>query len=354
MYENERRFLRLSHPVGMPLDADWACYTQPRGPGGIVVGYTVGDALVWRSWGSAGPTRAALSESSHFYAGSIAKQFTAACVAELILAGQLALTSPLRDVLPHLPDSMATIEVHHLLAHTSGLPSSNDLDAAVGFHARSRVGNAERLAALSGVELEAAPGLVHRYSNHGYVLLAEIVQAVASEPFGHFAKQHVLIPAGMRSSGFIDVEHPHPVPGWSDGAAVEINFTTVGDGGLIATPADLLRWNAWLPRSQLSALMLGPRPVSGDGSLVHDAWGVSIRKHHGQRIESHGGAFEGYLCSAVRFPDLGAVFVAMANTDEHGPQVFSDQLRCLADSVLHDHLDRDEASWAETHGRPLE
>lgn len=346
-------FPAMEHPLGMQSDVDWSCFAGPQGPGGTVVAFTLGNGPVWRAWGSSAPGDEALDPDSAFYAGSIAKQVTAACVAYLVLDGHITLSTPVREVLPQFPTSMAPIEVEHLLTHTSGLPESNALDASVGFDGRSELSNAERLAALSTVELEAPPGLVHRYSNYGYLLLAEVVQAVASDPFGQFAKRRVLVPAGMHSSGFIDVEHPQPVPGWSKGTAVEIGFTTVGDGGLITTVADLLRWNAWLPKSELPSLMLARRRVMGDGALAHDAWGISIRTHHGRRIESHGGAFDGYLCSAVRFPDLGAVFVGMTNTDELGPTGFNARLRCLVDSVLGDHLDRRQAPWTETHGRPV-
>ena len=255
---------------------------------------------------------------SPFYAGSVAKQFTGACIATLVLDGLLAVTTPVRRVLPQLPPAMDAVQIQHLVAHTSGLPGSAFLDAKAGFGPDSRIGNAERLAALSDVELEAPPGEVHRYNNVGYVLLAEVVAATAGETFGSYAARELLEPAGMRTSGFVDSEHPEPVPGWSVGARVEIQFTTVGDGGLITSVRDLLRWNRWLTGSPMAGVLLGPRPAMPDGTLAHDAWGISIRSHRGLRIESHGGAFAGYLCSAVRFPHADAVFVAMTNKRRGG------------------------------------
>lgn len=337
----------------MTDEVAWSCFEEPKGPGGLVVAWTHDDALDWRGWGTIGSGLGAPTLDTPFYAASIAKQFTAACVADLVLDGRLGLDAPVRELLPELPVALSPIEVRHLLAHTSGLPPSNALDAMAGFDSRSVATNADRVAALSGVELEDRPGQVHRYSNHGYVLLAEVVAAVAAEPFGEYARQRVLRPAGMLESGFVDARHPAPVPGWSAGAEVSIDFTTVGDGGLITTVADLLRWDAWLPTSSVAPLLLGTRPAVPGGLVAHDAWGISIRTHRGQRIESHGGAVEGYLCSAVRFPELGCSFVAMATTDEGGPGAFSDRLRCFVDAVLAAHLDPGAAPWTETHGRPV-
>ena len=54
---------------------------------------------------------------------SVAKQFTAALVLERIERGQLALTTPVADVIPEFgARGKARITVAHLLTHTSGLP----------------------------------------------------------------------------------------------------------------------------------------------------------------------------------------------------------------------------------------
>lgn len=331
---------------------DWSGFEEPTGAGGSLAAYAVaGEPPVWRSWGRSEPTGSPLDPETPFYAGSIAKQFTAACVASLIIDDELTLDTPVPRLLPRLPACMDNVEIGHLITHTSGLPDSNALDAKVGFGPRSSLSNADRLAALADIHHDHRPGAVHRYSNLGYVILAEVVSTVASAPFGQYAADELLRPAGMSASAFLDVGGVRPIPGWSSGERVDLTFTSVGDGGLITTVADLFRWNSWLPSSPLAPLMLGPRLVMATGLTAHDAWGISIRTHRGQRIESHGGAFDGYLCSAVRFPDLDAAFIAMTNTDERGATAFSAGLRHLVDSVLADHLDPDADPWTVTHGR---
>ena len=100
--------------------------------------------------------------------------------------------------------------------------------------------------------------------------------------------------------------------------------------------------------------MLGGRPVLPDGRWAHDAWGISVRTHRGLRIESHGGSITGYMASYVRFSDLGVSFLALANTDADGVEVFGRRLRSFVDAALRTQLQEDEPPWNETHGIPVD
>lgn len=336
----------------MPEAVDWTAFADLRGdrPGAVVAVITNGVPHT-RSFGSTEAGGPPLDGASPFYVASIAKQFTAACAAALIQLGALALDDPVTKWVPELVD-LEQVQVGHLAAHTSGLPDSNALDSAAGFRVDSTFSTTDRIRALSGVRPESRPGTVHRYSNHGYVLLGEVVRRCVGEPLGQFARETLFDPAGMTNSTFLDVGVAPMVTGWRGGRdPVEIRFTCVGDGGLVTTLHDLVRWDEWLPRSEVADLVLGPRPAVGR-LLAHDAWGVSIRSHHGQRIESHGGAIDGYLASFVRFPTLGWSLIALANTDEDGVRGFNDRMRQLADANLEPLLDTSRPPWTETHGHP--
>ncbi len=334
---------------------DWSAFDDRAVvAGGTVVGVVgEGGDVVSKAWGTVEPGGAEVTADTVLYAASVAKQFTAACIAEIVVTGRLSLSSLVREIVPGLPQGLDGIDIGHLLSHTSGLPDSAVLDEKVGFAVDRPMSNGDRLRALDGVQLEASPGTKHRYSNHGYVLLAEAVREVTGMPFGAFAREALFNRAGMGSSGFLDVDHPTPAPGWSNGQPVEVRFTGVGDGGLVTTLSDLVAWNRWLPSSHIGQLVLGDRPTLPDGSLAHDAWGVSIRPHHGLRIESHGGAMTGYLIAFVRFPAQNCAFIAMTNADDLGPNDFNHRLQALASAVLAGHLDRSQPDWTETHGQAV-
>ena len=172
--------------------------------------------------------------------------------------------------------------------------------------------------------------------------------------FGDVCRTRLLEPAGMHSSGFLDVPGDRAISGWRDGVErVDIAFTCVGDGGFVSTVGDLARWDAWLPASPLAPLMLAPRQTLADGVVAHDAWGISIRPHRGLRIESHGGSIDGHLAVFVRFPEVGTTFLALANDDSPGVAGLVAQMEALIGAVLADRLDMAQPSWTTSHGLPI-
>ncbi len=334
---------------------DWSVFgvVDADGPGAVVAVTSGGEISEWRSFGSVGAGGEPLDLDSALYVASLAKQFTAACIGALVLDGRLTTADLVSRWVPELGRELGAVQIMHLLSHTSGIRSSNELDQAAGFTVDGSMTTAERVLRLRGVELEHEPGTVHRYSNHGYVLLAEIVERVTATPLGAFAEERFFRPLGMTKTGYLDVTRRTCAPGWAGGTRrVDVGFTCCGDGGLVSSVADLARWDAWLPGSRVAQLMLQPRPSTPDGTIAHDAWGISIRTHRGERIESHGGAIDGYIAKHVRFPRLGMSFIALANTDDIGATGFDARVAALADASLARHLDFDARPWTETATSP--
>ena len=58
-----------------------------------------------------------------FRLGSITKQFTAAAILQLAEKGKLAIDDPVSKHYPDAPAAWEKITIHHLLNHTSGIPS---------------------------------------------------------------------------------------------------------------------------------------------------------------------------------------------------------------------------------------
>jgi len=56
-----------------------------------------------------------------FMVMSVSKQFTAALIARLVVAGKLRLDDPVSQYLEHWPVEWNDVQVRHLLAHSSGL-----------------------------------------------------------------------------------------------------------------------------------------------------------------------------------------------------------------------------------------
>jgi hypothetical protein len=94
--------------------------------------------------------------------------------------------------------------------------------------------------------------------------------------------------------------------------------------------------------------MLGSRSTVSNSATAHDAWGISIRGHHGVRIESHGGSIDGYVASHIRFPESGFAVIALANTDSITAVDLALRLQRLVAPRLGP-LDPRQPDWTQSH-----
>ena len=301
-----------------------------------------------------GATKAdcSLGTDSIFYVGSIAKQFVAACVALLERDGALELGDPVTRYVPRLPAWGERVTIRHLIHHTGGVRERQRTGPGVPIDGVPPWGNADLLDELRRVaELDFEPGSRYGYSNRGYLLLAEVVAAASGETLTDLARERIFEPLGMRDTFFREDESPLPdraVRGQfeaEDGAVYEepARFHAVGAGGLWTTVADLATWSAsfdddrltggWLPER------LTTRGTLDDGTLIHYAWGLSVRTHRGLPIVSHGGNFPGWESKMVRFPTERTTVIVLANREDLDVSAMAFR---LADDALQGRIDPQE------------
>ena len=108
----------------------------------------------------------------------------------------------------------------------------------------------------------------YRYSNAGYSLLATVVEARPVQPFDDFLRQEIFAPLG--------ISRTRPAAGSRSKEAVK------GDGGLVSTVDDLLRWDQTLTTGKLVgaktlAEALEPAPVTEGTSTLAFGWNVAPR-----------------------------------------------------------------------------
>ncbi|HEY7763203.1 MAG TPA: serine hydrolase domain-containing protein [Actinomycetota bacterium] len=286
-----------------------------------------------------------------WYVGSIAKQFVAACVALLERDGALALGDPVSRFVPRLPAWGDRVTIRHLVHHTGGVKERTRTGPGVPVDGVPAWGNEDLLDALRNVpDLDFDPGSRYGYSNRGYLLLAEVVAAVAGTTLRDLARERVFEPLGMTDTFFRDRESPLPERALrghfeADDGNVHVEparFHAVGAGGLWTTLADLATWSTnfdgdrltdgWLPER------LTTRGTLDDGTPIHYAWGLSVRSHRGLAIVSHGGNFPGWESKMVRFPTEHVTVIVLANREDL--DVSARAFR-LADEVLEGRLDPD-------------
>ena len=332
---------------------------DPTGPG-LVAGIARGGELVSVAMSgreSVGEGSPRLTEHTQFYAASISKQFTTACLALLEAAGALRIDQSVRRFVRGLPQTFEAVTLNHLVHHTSGVEAARRLSAHTPDAWWNDVGLADVVAELARTgQVVREPGEAHSYANEGYWLLAAAIEQAAAQTLGQLATWRLFGPLGMTASRFRDRAEPLN-PGIAVGHAVHggmpspINtrFRVVGDGGLITTLADLARWDTvWggdTPLGPDLPVRLQRQGVLNDGSLLQYAWGVNLRRHRHFRIISHGGDFIGFHGKYVRFPDLDFAVIVLANTDAVDADAWAMR---LADLALEGVADPGARSWVET------
>lgn len=133
---------------------------------------------------------------------SVTKPVTAIAVMILLEEGKLALNDPVAKYLPEFKTSQtSSITIHHLLTHTSGLPSSRPTEIEQITIKRDRT-LADVVALHGKQEPEFAPGTQFRYTSGGFAILGRIIEVVSRKSYEQFVKERVFDPLGMRDSFF--------------------------------------------------------------------------------------------------------------------------------------------------------
>ena len=261
-----------------------------------------------------------------FESGSVAKQFTAASLVLLQQDGKLSLDDPVRKYISELPDYGAPLTIRHLLNHTSGLRDWGAVMSLTGAGRGDRVISQDL--ALDVIThqraLDFTPGSEYSYSNSGYNLAAIIVERVSKQKFPAFVEERLFKPIGMTNSTWRD-DYQRIVPGRAQAYSRQGNgpwrlnmplMNVYGNGGMLTTVGDWMKWNAMLDSQSLGAPLvaaLETRGVLNDGRKIAYALGLVVDTYKGLKDVSHGGATAGYQTFLARYPDNKVSVGVMCN-----------------------------------------
>jgi CubicO group peptidase (beta-lactamase class C family) len=286
------------------------------------------------------------TDSTVFESGSVAKQFTAAALVLLEQDGKLSLDDDIRKFLPEVPSfGGQKITIRHLLTHTSGLRDQWGLLGIEGRGPGTQVHSAATTLDLIVHQkmLNFSPGSRYLYSNSGYALAGLIVQRVSGKSLDAFTQERLFKPLGMTHTqwrdDFTEVVRNRATAYDSTGGRgfhTDMPFTDmIGNGGLLSTMSDLLKWNENLDNPKVG----GPRFTQAletrmrltNGRTITYALGLTVDEYRGVREVSHGGSTAGYRTHLVRYPDQRVSIAVWCNNASAGPAVLLHQ---IADLVL--------------------
>ncbi|MEP6763475.1 MAG: serine hydrolase domain-containing protein [Gemmatimonadaceae bacterium] len=304
-----------------------------------------GRALYTHGYGSANLEYGIpLTDSSVMESGSVAKQFTAAAMVLLSQDGKLSLDDDIRKYLPEVPNFGKTIVIRNLLTHTSGLRDQWGLLGIEGRGPGTQVHSPHTTLDLVAHQkmLNFPPGSAYLYSNTGYALAALIIERVSGKTLQEFTQTRLFVPLGMSHTLWRD-DFARVVPNRAtayapagQGFHTDMPFTNmVGNGGVLSTMADLLKWNENFDNTTVGGATLTPTLQTQmrltNGRTITYALGLERLVYDGVNEVGHSGSTAGYRTFLARYPDQHVSVAVWCSNASVNPTALAHQ---VADVVL--------------------
>jgi CubicO group peptidase (beta-lactamase class C family) len=310
-------------------------------------------------------TGAKITPDTIFDLGSLSKQFTAVAILDLVNRNKLAITDPLSKFFKGFPRYADDITVEDLIHHTSALPEYVDIyvasrraekdwyDVALARPnewypqmptGKREITNKDVLKWIATQTLlPRPPDTEFKYSNTGYVVLAELVRRVTRKRFASTLKRKLFDPFGMKDTYVFDeisrfspdapeiINHARCYNRVSGQGFVPVGYTPMnfitGDGNVHSTIVDVAIWETLLNElddlsvhtdsDSIREILWRPAKLKsrkrvdyGWGwNLITDKYEVKVRgkeitKKYESRAEYHRGlwlAWRSYIARASRW-----------------------------------------------------
>ncbi|ULQ52962.1 serine hydrolase domain-containing protein [Flavihumibacter fluvii] len=283
-------------------------------------------------------TATPLTTNSIIEAGSVSKQFTAAAILLLQQQGKLLVQDDIRKYIPELPDYGVTITLDQMMHHTSGLRDWGNITALTGWPRGSKAfTNADVLKIICRQKhLNHIPGAEYIYSNSNYNLFAIIVERLSGQSLADFTRKYIFEPAGMSCTqwrnDYTRIVKNRATAYEKKGAGYVIdmpNEDAYGNGGLLTTTEDLLRWTRFYTSNQLGNPSILPNQLRtapfNNGQSNKYAAGLNVDTVMGWPNISHSGATAGYRAFLEFYPDMNLAIAWLSNAGSiyPGPSIIS-------------------------------
>jgi CubicO group peptidase (beta-lactamase class C family) len=340
------------------------------------------------------------SHEPQFMVGSITKQFFAVGLLKSLYQSshfedealkiadvKRKLHLPISQFLPKessiwagsMPAWADKISLHELLTHTSGIPNYTDAEEFYNsqdsnkrwfesYHSPSDI-----VKLISKKPLLFSPGSQYSYSNTGYVIIAEVIEAITGLSSSEYIQKVLFDPIGLSSTtcpnqGQWDVLRHDPktsklaVPFKYDPkgdqkdlyspAHCEDISVAKGNGSIISTSTDLLKWNqslhkdkSLLPEELYKLLVKTNRDSYG--------YGIGIEESDNGIMLGHAGLIDPYNTLLYYIPEYDLSIVVLSHISKDLDKVDDEITKAemnLANSIP-DEIERSETAFKMVLGR---
>ncbi len=319
---------------------------------GFVVGITRdGETLYRRAFGLASLAQGVANTArTRMRIGSTGKHITALATMLLVEEGKIDLDATIDRYIPELPELDGYPTVRQLLNHTGGLRCTQELAfiaAGLTVQPEGKVLSSQILQSRANFP----PGNGQLYCNSGYHLVSRVIERVSKLSFAEFLHKRIFQPLGLNDTLAVSSDMPiiermadlHlPRPDGSFRRGILVNEETLGEGCVISTLNDMMRWAAVLHGldrpigSDETWRQILDRTTLCDGSQSTYGLGIWRFDYRGVEIISHAGGVIGGNSQVLVVPSAGLEVVVLTNTDAVPSSHLALQ---VIDTLLEDSLD---------------
>ncbi|HWZ65887.1 MAG TPA: serine hydrolase [Patescibacteria group bacterium] len=303
-------------------------------PGLSIAVYSGNQIVFSQAYGMANLERGEQLTSNHLFGvASQSKLFTSTAIMQLVGRGKLVLDTPVTYYLPwlstHHDPRVQGITIRQLLSHQSGL--MRDGQNADFWQLQRPFPTIARLRReVLAAEIVTTPRVAVKYSNMGFALLGQVVQAVTGQTYARYITEHIIRPLGLNST----------VADYSSRIASRLatGYSTpfeqlrspllntrstgafAGATGVHSTPEDMCRFaaahfadNDTILDNALKEEMQRAWQPKTDNPITHFGLGCQIATIGSRRVIGHSGHMLGYLSATYFDPKQKLAVSVMAN-----------------------------------------
>lgn len=290
-----------SASLSASVDTLFAGHDTPESPGGIAALVHRGRIVHLNGYGSANREfQVPWTPDVGYRIASITKGFTAHATLLLADAGKLDLDDPVQLHLPDFPEFPAPPTIRHLITNTSGLWQDEWLLPMAGVTGHATLDEMYGLVRRQDT-LNYVPGTAHNYIDTNWRTMTRVIETVTGSSWQDALRELIFAPLGMdRTLAPPDVAQVYDGQGTTylyAGEGVtsfrfEFPFQTSGDGSLLTTFDDFLRWPRHLREgfedgTSMFDRLRGPTRLA-NGTDVSYGFGLGEERHRGLRGWGHG------------------------------------------------------------------
>lgn len=301
---------------------------------GITAGYSIDGEIKWAS--SEGfickDNEIAFSIKTITRIASIAKNFTAVAIMQLVEKEQIELDAPIEKHLKNLPEDKKQITVKQLLAHTSGISQyQGDKETENTIHFNTLQ---EAMDMFINRPLMFEPGTKYFYTTYGYVILGRIIEEVSGTSYQEYMRKHIFDIAGMNNTGIEEINedytnksclYHHNGRKAKEGKLNDLSNRIPG-GGYFSTLEDVMKFgNALLEgkfiKKETLDIMIKAEPVEYDGNKYGLGWYLYGPAPNENLVIGHSGGQTGCTSQLMIIPKTKTVVVVQSNTSGNYPNI---------------------------------